>query len=123
VTADETRAAAAARYFGSSGVALASICYTAGDAMLAESDRPAFFAKLRRGDCSFDDDSRQSGWIEVNNLRVYFVADAGVLSERATSETELGRATARLAGHGERAEVARQADIATATQEHKRWER
>jgi hypothetical protein len=53
---------------------------------------------------------------------VYFVADAGVLTVRATSERELGHSTAKLAAHAARAEPARQAAIATATGAHRRWE-
>jgi hypothetical protein len=121
VTPDETRLAAAAQHFGSSGVALASICYTAGDAMLAAPYRPEFFSKLRDGRCTFDDDTRQSGFVEVNNRRVYFTANAGVLRIRATNEIELSRATAKLAAHAARTEAARQADIAAATERQQRW--
>jgi hypothetical protein len=122
VTPDETRLAAAATHFGSSGVALATIAYTSGDALLTAADRPAFFDKLRRGDCTFGDDARASGWIEVANRRVYFTANAGVVRIRATNEIELGRSTAKLVAGAARAEPARQAAIAAATEAHKRWE-
>jgi hypothetical protein len=119
---DETRTAAAAAFFGSLTADKASICYTAGDAMLAAPYRPEFFAKLRTGQCTFDDDTRQSGFVEVANRKVYFTANAGMVSIRATNELELSRATSTLAAHAARTEVARQAEIAAATQAHKRWE-
>jgi hypothetical protein len=123
MTADETREAAAAAFFGSHGVALASLCYSAGGAMLTVADRPEFFSKLRDGQCTFDDDARASGWIEVANRRVYFTANAGVLRVRATNELALGRSTSTLIAGAARVEPVRQAAVAAATEAHRRWER
>ena len=120
MTPDETRAAAAGTFFGANGIERASLCYQS-HALLTVADRPAFFDKLRRGDCTFDDDARASGWIEVANRRVYFTANAGVVRIRATNEIELGRATSTLTFRGERAEQARQAAVAAATARQQRW--
>ena len=120
---DETRRAAAARHFGSTSVPKASICFTGGDAMLCTADRPEFFRKLRDGDCTFTADDRAEGFIEVNNRKVFFRSDKGVLHVMASDEPELGRATATLTERGERTAVARQAEIAAATESHRRWER
>lgn len=120
MTPAETRTAAAATFFGSSGVARASICYTAG-AVLSAADRPEFFSKLGNSECTFDDDTRQSGFVEVNNRKVFFTATSGVVRVRATDEAELGRATAKLAEHGRRTAVAREAEIAGATERQQRW--
>jgi len=121
MTPDETRLASAAAYFGAHGVERAMICYSSGDAMLVDAHRPEFFRKLRDGVCSFDDDTRTRGWIQVNNRKVYFVAADGVLNIRATNETELAPATANLARRGERAEAHRRAEIAAATERQQRW--
>ena len=120
---DETRRAAAARHFGTHGVTLASICFTGGDAMLIAADRPEFFSKLRDGACTFTADDRSEGYVEVANRKVFFRSDQGVVHVMASDEPLLGRSTAKLKKHGERTAVAREAEIATATEAQKRWVR
>jgi len=122
MTPTETRVGAAARYFGSTGVQLAQFCYT-GAAVLIAADRAEFFKKLRDGDCVFTAADRSEGFIEVNNRKVSFRSDKGMVHIIATAEPLLGRSTAKLKEHGERTAVAREAEIATATEEHRRWER
>jgi hypothetical protein len=121
MTPSQTRTAATATFFGSHGTERASICYTAG-AVLSAADRGEFFSKLGNGnEITFSDAECISGWIEVGNRRVYFTANAGVVSIRATNENELGRATAKLAEHGRRTEQARQIEIEAATEAQQRW--
>jgi hypothetical protein len=117
---DQTRSAAAATFFGSVTADKAAIAYTAG-AVLSVADRPEFFAKLRLGQCTFDDDTRQSGFVEVANRRVFFTANAGVLSIRATDEVMLGGSTSTLIAGAARCEPARQAAIEAATEAQQRW--
>ena len=121
MTPAETRKAAAATFFGSSGVERAAIAYVSG-ALLPVADRPEFFSKLGGGnEITFSDAECISGWIEVGNTRVFFTANAGVLSIRATNEVALGRSTSTLIAGAARCEPAREAAIEAATEAQQRW--
>ena len=113
---DEKRRDAAARYFNGGPVAF-------GGRELTKTEAATAMSRIQNDAlCVFDDDSRQSGFVEVHGLRVKFKVRDGSLLVTGTAEPELPGYVAKLEAGAEQASKERTAALEANTLRHEtRW--
>ena len=116
MTFDETRRAAARAYFNGQHTLVAG-----GNIPKDVLTRAA--SKLKHdAACTFDNEVRRTGWVEVHGKRIRFAVRDGRLVITATDEAETPAQVARLDAAARLIDKEREAELAINTERHeRRW--